>query len=374
MLDSNLLEQGRKGRVLHTHQSFYAFLFNREIAENGGVFVTRTRSLASLAPKSNALKAVNTDLSKMNPTMMAPTGGMVGSGAMTRGPKDRDIGLTVTVIKGTHKGYVGTIKDTNGQIARVELRTGNKVIMIEKEKIYERLYVTYSCILFMSEFFSVSHSPDGTLRPLGRQPHRHGSNVPPGQRAGMGNSYFRSDAGSPQANGGQTPFGTIGRTPNPYAEGGKTPAWNASSRTPNPYVDGGKTPAWNASSRTPNPYAEGGRTPAWNVSRTPNPYGNPGGAGNTTGMSSWGGATPGRNAVWGNATPARPSGLVGNSGSAAEEWGANASSWVSRTVFIVISATLSDHWTECSDASCCSYARDSSWADSCIFGANTCGK
>jgi len=140
--------------VLHTHQSFYAFLFNREIAENGGVFVTRTRSLASLAPKSNALKAVNTDLSKMNPTMMAPTGGMAGSGAMTRGPKDRDIGLTVTVIKGAHKGYVGTIKDTNGHIARVELRTGNKVIMIEKEKIYERLYVSYSFVLSMSEFFS----------------------------------------------------------------------------------------------------------------------------------------------------------------------------------------------------------------------------
>lgn len=73
--------------------------------------------------------------------MMAPTGGMVGSGAMTRGPKDRHIGTTVTVVKGPHKGYVGTIKDTNGHIARVELRTGNKVIMIEKEKLYRRLYV-----------------------------------------------------------------------------------------------------------------------------------------------------------------------------------------------------------------------------------------
>lgn len=129
--------QGRKGRVLHTYQSFFAFLHNRDIAENGGVFVTRVRSLASLAPKGNLVRA-GADLSKMNPAMVAPTGGMVGSGAMGRGPRDRDIGTTVTVIKGPHKGYAGTIKDTNGPIARVELRTGNKVITIDKEKIYRR--------------------------------------------------------------------------------------------------------------------------------------------------------------------------------------------------------------------------------------------
>jgi len=132
--------QGRKGRVLHTHQSFFAFLHNRDITENGGVFVTRCRSLASLAPKSNVLMKPGADLSKMNPALAAPSGGMVGSGAMGRGPRDRHIGLTVTVVKGPHKGYVGTIKDTNGQIARVELRTGNKLIMIDKEKLYRRLY------------------------------------------------------------------------------------------------------------------------------------------------------------------------------------------------------------------------------------------
>jgi len=79
----------------------------------------------------------------MNPALVAPSGGMVGSGAMGRGPRDRHIGLTVTVIKGPHKGYVGTIKDTNGPIARVELRTGNKVIMIDKEKLHRREWVIY---------------------------------------------------------------------------------------------------------------------------------------------------------------------------------------------------------------------------------------
>jgi transcription elongation factor SPT5 len=51
------------------------------------------------------------------------------------GPRDRRIGVTVVVVKGAHKGYVGTIKDTNGAIARVGLHTGNKVIFIDKEKL-----------------------------------------------------------------------------------------------------------------------------------------------------------------------------------------------------------------------------------------------
>jgi transcription elongation factor SPT5 len=77
----------------------------------------------------------------MNPTIGAPTGGMVGSGTMGRGPRDHHIGLNVMVIKGTHKGYAGTIKDTNGAIARVELRSGNKVVTIEKDKLNEILCV-----------------------------------------------------------------------------------------------------------------------------------------------------------------------------------------------------------------------------------------
>ena len=124
---------------MHIHQSFFAFLHNRDIVENGGVFVTRARSLASLAPKGNLAKAGGLDLSKMNPTVASPTGGMVGSGNMGRGPRDRLIGVTVMVIKGAHKGYVGAIKDTNGPIARVELHTNNKVITIEKDKLRRRL-------------------------------------------------------------------------------------------------------------------------------------------------------------------------------------------------------------------------------------------
>ncbi|EAU83929.2 transcription elongation factor SPT5 [Coprinopsis cinerea okayama7 len=273
----------RKGRVLHTHQSFFAFLHNRDISENGGVFVTRARSLVSLAPKGNSMLKNNLDLSKMNPNIAQPIGGMVGSGAMGRGPRDRHIGLTVMVVKGPHKGYAGTIKDTNGNIARVELRTGNKVITVDKDKLRKM-------------------GPDKKLYQLN-------DHAP----AGANNSSWGAPpawtGSGAAASGGRTPFGGSSKTPNPYAVGdGRTPAWSASSRTPNPYAEGHKTPAWNASSRTPNPYADGGRTPAWNVSsRTPNPYATGANAGSATpGRPSFGGATPGRPA-FGGATPARPS-------------------------------------------------------------------
>jgi transcription elongation factor SPT5 len=274
--------EGRKGRVLHVHQSFFAFVHNRELMENGGVFVTRARSLVSLAPKGNIIRP-GTDLSKMNPALSGGvTGGMVGSG-MGRGPRDRLIGVLVTVIKGPQKGYIGLIKDTNGPTARVELNTNNKVITIEKEKLYRR-------------------NKDGKLEPL-----EGGRDMGP-PRGGFGDGGFGGGFGG---GGGRTPnpYATSGgggwgggRTPNPYASGGgggKTPAWS-SSKTPNP--EGGRTP-FTSISQTPNPYTQdGGRTPGWGPSaRTPNPYTAPAASKGSTG-SGWGGATPG----WGGGTPKPP--------------------------------------------------------------------
>lgn len=120
---------------MHIHQSFYAFLFNREYTENDGVFVTRARSLASLAPKSNVPKPGTVDLTKMNPALSGgATGGMVGS-QMSRGPRDHLIGTQVVVVRGPQKGFIGLVKDTNGPVARVELQVGNRVITIDKSKL-----------------------------------------------------------------------------------------------------------------------------------------------------------------------------------------------------------------------------------------------
>ncbi|KAF9078067.1 hypothetical protein BDP27DRAFT_1310713 [Rhodocollybia butyracea] len=317
--------ESRKGRVLHIHQSHFAFLHNREIAENGGVFVTRARGLVSVAPKGSLAKlAPGTDLTKMNPAAAGgaqgpgAAGGMVGSGAMGRGPRDRLIGVNVVVIKGPHKGYIGIVRDTNGNIARVELNTGNKVVSIDKSKIHRRL-------------------PNGKNEPIegpgATTPNPYASGGAGGRTPGWGGA------------GGRTPgwggAGGGGRTPNPYAMGagdggfgGKTPAWNVGSKTPNPYAaDGGRTPAWNAGNKTPNPYGDGGRTPGWGAgggNKTPNPY-----AANSTSNTSsggWGGSTPGRSLMgtwdsgttggegWGGATPGRSlmgtwdSGVTGGDG------------------------------------------------------------
>lgn len=71
--------------------------------------------------------------------MASPTGGMVGSGNMGRGPRDRIIGSLIIIVKGPHKGYAGSVKDTNGPIARIELLAGNKVITVDKDKIRIKL-------------------------------------------------------------------------------------------------------------------------------------------------------------------------------------------------------------------------------------------
>jgi transcription elongation factor SPT5 len=128
--------EGRTGTVVHIHQSHFAFLFNREISENGGVFVTRARNLISTVPR-NVQKQGVLDLTKQNPAVNGQNGGAVGSD-MFRGPKDRLIGLPVTIVKGPMKSIIGIIKDTNGNIARVELATSSRIISVDKSKLMWR--------------------------------------------------------------------------------------------------------------------------------------------------------------------------------------------------------------------------------------------
>lgn len=107
--------------------------------------------LVSQAPKGNLLKPGSVDTTKMNPTLNGgAVGGMVGS-QMFRGPRDRLIGVSVSVKQGPYKAHIGVIKDVNGTIARVELQTGNKVITVDKQKLWRRKYVPlilaiYNCI------------------------------------------------------------------------------------------------------------------------------------------------------------------------------------------------------------------------------------
>jgi transcription elongation factor SPT5 len=64
-----------------------------------------------------------------------------GSGGMWRGPKDKFISLPVIVVKGPQKGYLGIVKDANGNLLRVELTSNNKVVTYKRSKLKWKTWV-----------------------------------------------------------------------------------------------------------------------------------------------------------------------------------------------------------------------------------------
>lgn len=93
------------------------------------MFVVRCRGLTSLTPK-------NSQFGPKQPTV-DPAAAAAAASALFggRGPKDRLINMNVWIVKGEFKGYMGVVKDTNGNVARVELNTTRKVISIDKAKL-----------------------------------------------------------------------------------------------------------------------------------------------------------------------------------------------------------------------------------------------
>ena len=118
----------------------FAYLHNREIPENGGVFVAYARNLVSTAPKGNTGRPKQG--STLNPDLFAtPTGQVEGIAGRPR--RDERIERRVQVTKGAHKGYSGFIKDITGETARVELHTNSKVITIALVSLKEQLLVLF---------------------------------------------------------------------------------------------------------------------------------------------------------------------------------------------------------------------------------------
>ena len=245
----------RQGTILHVHRS-YAFLYNRELNENFGVFVARTMNIAKVAAKGGRVNA-GPDLNKMNPAMQRRTGpGVMAPPPTVRsGGFDRTIGQTVVVRQGPYKGLLGIIKDTTDTAARVELHSNLKTVSLEKSKLTFKTYLG---------FVSASkNSPQGNLSYE--------------EFANRGRGNVREIPQTSPSWGGRTPavadyartpaYGGAGsRTPAYRGDGGRTPAWTggSSSRTPAWTGSGSKTPAWSTSgSRTPAWTSSGSRTPAW---------------------------------------------------------------------------------------------------------------
>ncbi|ORY05248.1 transcription elongation factor Spt5 [Basidiobolus meristosporus CBS 931.73] len=273
----------RQGTVLHIYRLF-AFLRSREILENSGVFVARTRQLLSTSSRPGQRQSSTT----LNPSVMnnfaIPTaprgrgrergrGGMMGRGR-GRGGRDKLISQTVTVISGPYKGYLGIVKDTSDDQARVELHTNSKIISVDKTtlEIKDRSGTGIS----ITDFYGVG----------GR-----GGHAQNGGR--FDNNYRRNDRG------GYSRYGDGNATPM-HPSGSRTPAWQSGSRTPAySSYSGSRTPIHRVEmgSATPNPYADGSHTPAWDAgSKTPGWNGGSSG----DGWGSWGGATPRKSNEWGD--------------------------------------------------------------------------
>ena len=297
--------QMRQGQVLHVHQSMIAFLHNREYTENGGIFIVRTRNLEPLAPKSvSAKKSDSRDLSKLNPALANATGGGANDvrveGVKRFGGRDIYQGKHVAIVKGPYKTYRGIIKETNGNMARIELQSVSKPVTVQLDWLVEKDPITGRSTRLtggrrgppgaggfgagMGGFSQGSQNPYSSSGSGGAGGYNPYGGAEPVAAGGYG--------GSSSGGGGWDAYPAGGKTPgyNPYAgDGGKTPAYNPyagdGGKTPayNPYAaDGGKTPAYNPlgdGGKTPayNPMADGGRTPAYNPyaadgGRTPGYY------------------------------------------------------------------------------------------------------
>lgn len=268
----------RQGVILHIYRSVL-FLYSKETTENTGVFVNDISSVSGVASKNNFTeKQDKLDLTRMNPKFRA-------GGAMAPPPlpvkvqtgRDRTLNQNVSVRLGEYKGYRGIVKDTNGDIARVEFHTKNKILSISKSKL---AFIDSSGRLIpYEEFINPKYrdfgSPSSNYSSQGSQA--------PSYSSGGGSSWSSNNNG---------------------ASGGKTPAWSS-------YGSGGKTPM--AGGRTA-VGAHGGAS-AWG-----------GGAasawgGNAGGNTAWGGNGNGGQSNWGGAQS-----TWGNNGGGASAWGGGAAS------------------------------------------------
>lgn len=118
----------RSGTIMHIHRSFL-FLHNKAQSENTGVIVVRTSNVVTVSAKGG--RATGPDLSRMNPAIMQrpPQGGAMPPPRVGR---DRLIGKTVGITKGSYKGLIGIARETTEDLVRVELHTKGTKVMVPR--------------------------------------------------------------------------------------------------------------------------------------------------------------------------------------------------------------------------------------------------
>jgi transcription elongation factor SPT5 len=142
---------GRTGKVIHIHRAFI-FAHSHERTENAGVFVARAVNTTTVAAKAGRLTGNNMaapDLSRMNPAAQR-------NGSMFPPPvpaqsfgRDRLIGKTVNIRKGANKGLLGIVRSTTATDAQVELHARNIMILVPKDILGIKEYVTDEACSFL---------------------------------------------------------------------------------------------------------------------------------------------------------------------------------------------------------------------------------
>lgn len=271
----------RQGNILHIYRSIL-FLYSKETAENNGIFVTQISSVTNVAAKSltDDNKDKKLDLTKMNPKFRS--GGDMAPPALPvkmQTGRDNTINKHVSIRLGEYKGLRGIIKDTNGDIARVELHTKNKIINISKTKL--SFVSDDNRLIPYDDFVRNSSIRGGTIY----------TNTPSAAQAqsGASSNWASNAVQSKPWSGGTTSYGSDtsygGGTAWGGAAGGAGTAWGGGTQ------HGGSGTSWGNS---------GGSGTAWGGQQT--------GAG-----SSWGSQQTHQGSQWGN----------GTSHGAGSQWGAN---------------------------------------------------
>ncbi|KTW26388.1 hypothetical protein T552_02870 [Pneumocystis carinii B80] len=242
----DLCDRNRQWNVIHIIHE-YAFLYDREVTENNGVFITKTKNLTTVTVKGSRTTSGGPDLNKMNPALQRPINSAQTVPRFIG--KDKAVGETVNIRLGPYKGLLGIVKDTTETSARVELHTNQKTITIEKSKLSFKNRYTGK----MMTYFEFVTSKSGNQR------NRYDSrNINP--------TYDQSKSNIPvwaQSSENKTPW---------ISAGSRTPAWsNTALHTPaysgskTPAASGSATPGyessvWNPGSKTP---AHSSMTPAY---------------------------------------------------------------------------------------------------------------
>lgn len=277
----------RQGVILHIYRSIL-FIYSKETTENSGVFVNDISSVSGVASKNNFTeKQDKIDLTKMNPKFRA--GGAMAPPALpvkVQTGRDRTLNQTVSIRLGEYKGYRGIVKDTNGDIARVELHTKNKILSISKSKL--GFFDSSNRLVPYEEFINPKYRDFPSSTSSGYSAPQ--SSQAPSYTSG-GSSAWGSKTPSWSSSGGRTAIGASGSRTAVGAHGGGASAWGGAAGGASAWGGGGATARGNNGSTT----NWGGAQSAWGS--------------NTGGASAWGGGAQssrktGQSTAWGGGASA----------------------------------------------------------------------